>query len=76
MEQLNSRAESRSTVPRVTRVLETCLYVEDVERSARFYQELFGFPRMDSGGRLCALDVAPGSVLCSYFAAAARSNPS
>jgi catechol 2,3-dioxygenase-like lactoylglutathione lyase family enzyme len=54
------------THPRVTRVLETCLHVEDVERSARFYQELFGFPRMASDARFCAFNVAQGSVLLLF----------
>jgi catechol 2,3-dioxygenase-like lactoylglutathione lyase family enzyme len=47
-------------------VLETCLHVEDVERSARFYQELFGFARMAGDARFCALNVAPGSVLLLF----------
>jgi catechol 2,3-dioxygenase-like lactoylglutathione lyase family enzyme len=52
--------------PRVTRVLETCLHVEDVERSARFYEDLFGFKRMVYDGRFCAFDVAKGSVLLLF----------
>ena len=31
---------------KVIRVLETCIHVDDVERSARFYEKLFAFPRM------------------------------
>jgi catechol 2,3-dioxygenase-like lactoylglutathione lyase family enzyme len=53
-------------LPRVTAVLETCLHVEDVERSARFYEELFGFRRMLGDARFCAFDVAPGSVLLLF----------
>jgi catechol 2,3-dioxygenase-like lactoylglutathione lyase family enzyme len=44
-------------MPRVTGVLETCLYVADVERSARFYERLFGFERMVSDERFCAFAV-------------------
>jgi catechol 2,3-dioxygenase-like lactoylglutathione lyase family enzyme len=51
---------------RVTGVLETCLHVEDVERSARFYEELFGFRRMAGDDRFCAFDVAKGSVLLLF----------
>jgi catechol 2,3-dioxygenase-like lactoylglutathione lyase family enzyme len=51
---------------RVRGVLETCLHVEDVERSARFYESLFGFQRMLGDARFCAFDVAPGSVLLLF----------
>ncbi len=53
-------------MPKVTRVLETCLCVKDVERSARFYETLFGFPRMDSNERLCAFDAGAGSVFLLF----------
>ena len=43
--------------PRVTGILETCLYVADVEAAARFYESLFGFPRLASDSRFCALAV-------------------
>jgi catechol 2,3-dioxygenase-like lactoylglutathione lyase family enzyme len=51
---------------RVSGVLETCLHIEDVERSARFYEALFGFPRMASDARFCALNVAKRSVLLLF----------
>ena len=44
-------------MPRVTGILETCLYVADVERSARFYERLFGFERMVSDEHFCAFAV-------------------
>jgi catechol 2,3-dioxygenase-like lactoylglutathione lyase family enzyme len=53
-------------MPKVIRVLETCLHVKDVERSARFYETLFGFPRMDSNERYCAFDVGGGTVLLLF----------
>lgn len=53
-------------MPKVMRVLETCLHVEDVEFSARFYETLFGFPRMDSNGRYCAFDVGGGTVFLLF----------
>jgi catechol 2,3-dioxygenase-like lactoylglutathione lyase family enzyme len=53
-------------MPRVIRVLETCLHVEDIERSARFYETLFGFPRMDSNERLCAFDAGGGTVFLLF----------
>jgi catechol 2,3-dioxygenase-like lactoylglutathione lyase family enzyme len=46
------------------RILETALYVEDLERAARFYQELFGFEvLLDTRPRLVALGVGGTSVL-------------
>jgi catechol 2,3-dioxygenase-like lactoylglutathione lyase family enzyme len=53
-------------MPRVIRVLETCLHVEDIERSARFYETLFDFPRMDSNERLCAFDAGGGTVFLLF----------
>ena len=53
-------------MPRVIRVLETCLHVKDVERSSRFYESLFGFSRMDSNERYCAFDVGGGTVLLLF----------
>jgi catechol 2,3-dioxygenase-like lactoylglutathione lyase family enzyme len=52
--------------PRITGVVETCLHVEDVERSARFYEDLFGFKRMAGDSRFCALNVAPGCVFLLF----------
>ena len=31
------------TIPRVSQILETSLYVDDLDRSRRFYERLFGF---------------------------------
>lgn len=53
-------------MPKVVRVLETCIHAEDVERSARFYEKVFGFPRMDSNERFCVFDVGGGSVLILF----------
>jgi catechol 2,3-dioxygenase-like lactoylglutathione lyase family enzyme len=53
-------------MPRVTGVLETCIHVEDVARSARFYESLFGFPRLAADDRFCALDVGGHDVLILF----------
>ena len=53
-------------LPSVTRVLETCLHVEDVDQSSSFYENLFGFRRMAGDDRFCAFDVAEGSVLLLF----------
>ena len=50
-------------MPPVEQVLETALYVDDLERSARFYESVFGFERIDSGERLIAMSVRERQVL-------------
>jgi catechol 2,3-dioxygenase-like lactoylglutathione lyase family enzyme len=52
--------------PHITSILETCLHVKDVERSALFYETLFGFKRMLGDARFCAFDVAPGCVFLLF----------
>jgi catechol 2,3-dioxygenase-like lactoylglutathione lyase family enzyme len=51
---------------KVVRVLESCIHVRDVERSARFYETLFGFQRMDSNERYCAFDAGGGTVFLLF----------
>ncbi len=50
-------------MPPLTCILETGLYVEDVERAAAFYERVFGFPRLICNDRICALAVAESQVL-------------
>jgi catechol 2,3-dioxygenase-like lactoylglutathione lyase family enzyme len=52
--------------PRVEGILETALYVEEIERSARFYQDLFGFEPVYAGPRLTALAVPGRQVLLLF----------
>ena len=52
--------------PQVTGVLEASLYVTDVERSRRFYQDLFGFESLLEDDRLCALAVDGKQVLLLF----------
>src|SRR4051812_26786450 len=52
---------------KITRVLETCFDVDDLERSRRFYEGLFQFPVIASGDRFCAFDVAGQSVLLLFL---------
>lgn len=47
-------------------MLETCLYVEDVEQAARFYENLFALRRMAFDDRFCAFDVSGRSVLLLF----------
>lgn len=59
-------------MPPLTGILETALYVADLDRSVQFYQAVFGFEVIDSGPRLYALGVAGKQVLllCKKGAAA------
>ncbi len=51
-------------MPNVGGILEALLVVEDVERSAQFYQKLLGFERLEHDpDRLLALSVAGRQVL-------------
>jgi catechol 2,3-dioxygenase-like lactoylglutathione lyase family enzyme len=50
-------------MPKLDGVIETTLYVDDPERSARFYRSVLGFETIDSGERLIALGVAGPQVL-------------
>ena len=53
-------------MPPVTGILETALYVEDVERSRQFYERLFGFEVLVADERLCAMSVADRQVLLLF----------
>src|SRR5262245_26012312 len=53
-------------MPSVTGILETALYVDDLPRSAQFYQALFGFAPLVVSDRLIALAVQDGQVLLLF----------
>jgi catechol 2,3-dioxygenase-like lactoylglutathione lyase family enzyme len=53
-------------MPSVTGVLETSLYVDDLDRATRFYQQLFGFSVMVGDERIRALAVCAGQVLLLF----------
>ena len=53
-------------MPEVGGVLETALYVDDVERSARFYRELFDFETLEEDQRFGAMSVAGKQVLLLF----------
>jgi catechol 2,3-dioxygenase-like lactoylglutathione lyase family enzyme len=48
------------------RVLETCLYVEDLDRAARFYEQVLGLALLTADGRFRAYDVGGKSVLLLF----------
>ncbi len=53
-------------MPSLTGVLETALYVDDLERSIQFYQKIFSFDPLVSDQRLCALSVSAKQVLLLF----------
>ena len=53
-------------MPKITGVLETSLYVADVIRAAQFYADVFGFQKIFSDDRLCALQVVERQVLLLF----------
>lgn len=53
-------------MPQVRGVLETSLYVSDLERSRSFYAHLFGFQPVVQDERFCALDVTGRQILLLF----------
>ena len=59
--------------PKSDGILESSLYVSDLLRSIRFYQETFGFPVIrEFGERGCALHAGPHQVLLLFKKGASR----
>ena len=54
------------TVPRISGVLETSLYVSDLARSREFYERLCGFEVFFQDERMCAMGVPGGQVLLLF----------
>ena len=53
-------------MPQLTGVLETSLYVEDLDRSIRFYQEVMQFQKLVGDERFGALQAARQQVLLLF----------
>jgi catechol 2,3-dioxygenase-like lactoylglutathione lyase family enzyme len=53
-------------MPSIDGILETSLYVEDLQHAAHFYRSLFGFEPVVTSERLIALAVGPGQVLLLF----------
>lgn len=62
-------------MPPLDGLLETALYVDDPERSARFYLDLFGFEEVASGDRLRALEVVGRHILLLFKKGASANLP-
>lgn len=52
--------------PRVQRVLETALYVDDLERSVRFYGDTLGLRVMGCSERMASIDAGASTVLLLF----------
>ena len=51
---------------KVSGILETAIYVDDLSRSAAFYRRLFGFETLLENERIVALNVADRNVLLLF----------
>ena len=63
-------------MPHVRRVLETALYVEDLDRAVRFYERIIGLNAISRGGRLVGMDAGEGTVLLLFRRGAAAEGAS
>ncbi len=52
--------------PKIDRVIETCLHVDDLDRSAVFYHDVLGFTEIAGDRRFRAFDVGGRSVLLLF----------
>ncbi len=53
-------------MPALTGVIETALYVEDIDRAAHFYEEVLGLRRIEGDDRFRAYSVAERDVLLLF----------
>src|SRR6516164_7413438 len=51
---------------KLERVIETCLYVDDLDRAASFYEQVLGLTALTSDARFRAYDVGGQSVLLLF----------
>ena len=55
-----------AAVPKLNSVLETALYVDNLETAARFYEEVLGLPVLTQDSRFRAYDVGGRNVLLLF----------
>ena len=53
-------------MPKLSRVLETALYVADLDKAAAFYAEVLGLPCIHADHRMRAYDVGGNGVLLLF----------
>ena len=59
-------------MPRIRRVLETSLYVDDLARAEAFYHDVLGLDTLSSSERYVALDAGEATVLLLFRRGATR----
>jgi catechol 2,3-dioxygenase-like lactoylglutathione lyase family enzyme len=55
-----------SAAPPIAGILETALYVDDLERAARFYEDVLGLKAINKDQRFAGYDAGPRSVLLLF----------
>jgi catechol 2,3-dioxygenase-like lactoylglutathione lyase family enzyme len=53
-------------MPTIGRVLETSLYVDQLDRAVDFYERIFGFDKLLFDDRFCAFDISGQQVLLLF----------
>lgn len=53
-------------VPKLDAILETALYVDDLDRARAFYEQVLGLGLLRTDGRMCAFAVGGRSVLLLF----------
>ena len=65
-------------MPKITGLLETALYLDDIGQAVRFYQDLFGFSLLSGDARpeatFAALEL-PGEAVLLFFKKGANAQP-
>ncbi len=64
--------KEQSNKPGLRGILETSLYVTDLDRSSRFYKSLFGSVELVRDDRLCALSLGSEQVLLLFRKGASK----
>ena len=60
------RAEADSPTPLITRILETALYVDDLDAVVAFYRDILGLRVLDASPRLVSLNAGQATVLLLF----------
>ncbi|WFE76594.1 VOC family protein [Roseinatronobacter sp. S2] len=53
-------------MPKIHSILETALYVDDLERATAFYEGIMGLPVLHADDRMCAYNINGRSVLLLF----------
>ena len=53
-------------MPSITRILETALYVDDLDAVVAFYQDVLGLRVLDAGPRMVSLDAGQATLLLLF----------